>query len=474
MNIRYTAADPLSLDVDVLAFGVGKDLDGLDALDAGLAGFARAHQFTGAAGSHLAVPSPSGVAAGSVVLIGIGEGSTDERRRGAGVAGRQARATGASTLGLALGDASIGREASEAAIAGNYAFDTFKPEKDRTAAVSEIVFVGDAPAHADRIGIRAHWQNLARDLVNLPAADLYPETLADWAREHLGSIPGVTVEIWDLAKLQAESCVGIIAVGQGSSRHPRLIKASYRPANAVDHIALVGKGVTFDAGGLSLKGSPHMQTMRCDMGGSATVLTAFGAAASMGLPVAMDVWVGAAENMLGGGAFKLGDILSYKNGVTVEIHNTDAEGRLVLADCLIRACEVEGVTQLVDAATLTGAAVVAVGEDYTGLFTDDDALATALIDAGGQAGEGLWRLPLHAPYKRLLKAEWAQIKNVGGRSAGATTAALYLQHFVDGPRWAHLDIAGSAFHDGASPTYAAGATGEPVRTLTYWLEALAS
>ena len=263
---------------------------------------------------------------------------------------------------------------------------------------------------------------------------------------------------------------GSLAVGQGSKRPPVMIRVSYRPPGARDHIAFVGKGVTFDAGGLSIKPSASMQTMRCDMGGSAVVLAATGAAAELGVPVAIDTFVGAAENMVGGDSYKLGDILRYRNGVNVEIHNTDAEGRLVMADCLIRASEVEGVTAIIDAATLTGACIVAVGDEFTGLFTGHDELAAELHQAADSADEGLWRLPLHDRYDDQLSAEWGTIKNLGGKYAGATTAALFLRHFVrKDVAWAHLDVAGPSFLDKASPRYVAGATGEMVRTLTTWL-----
>ena len=189
----------------------------------------------------------------------------------------------------------------------------------------------------------------------------------------------------------------------------------------------------------------------------------------------MDTFLGAVENLIDADAYKLGDILSYPNGVTVEIHNTDAEGRLVMADCLLRACAVEGVTHVVDAATLTGACVVAIGEDFTALFTKDDALAQALHGACEANSEGLWRLPLHDPYNDMLKSDYAQIKNVGGRAAGASTAALFLQHFVsDDVSWAHLDIAGSAFHDKGGAGSASGATGQMVRSLVTWIEGLAN
>lgn len=472
MNVTFSSAEPLSLAADAVALPVGKDLAGIEAyesaLGAGLADFAKSAGFSGSAGTALILPSLGRVAASTVILAGVGEAHVGDLRKAALKVGREARALGAASLVSAL--ELDGQVAIEALSAGNYTFDRYKKEDDRKAALTDVTLPGDGSGvDAGAALVRAKWQSLARDLVNLPAADLYPESLAQWTRDHLGALEGVEVEVWDEDELAARNCVGIIAVGQGSVRQPRLIRATYRPENAKDHIALVGKGVTFDAGGLSLKPSPYMQTMRCDMGGSATVLAAFGAAVELGLPVALDVFVGAAENMVDGNSFKLGDVLTYNNGVTVEIHNTDAEGRLVLADCLIEACKVEGVNHLVDAATLTGACVIAVGPDFTALFTDDDTMATDMMAAAEAAGEGYWRLPLHAAYKSMLKADWAQIKNVGGRDAGATTAALFLQHFVDGPAWAHLDIAGSSFHEKGGNAYAAGATGEPVRSVINWI-----
>ncbi len=278
--------------------------------------------------------------------------------------------------------------------------------------------------------------------------------------------------MWDVKRLRAEGCVGTLAVGQGSERPPCIIKVTYKAKNPKAHVALVGKGVTFDSGGLSIKPSAGMQTMRCDMAGAATVLAALGAAATLELPVSIDCWVAAAENMTGGNAFKLGDILTYANGVTVENHNTDAEGRLVLADCLIQASRGDA-THIVDLATLTGACVVALGPDFSGLFTHDDALAADLMAVGAETGEAFWRMPLHKPYKDGLKADWAQLKNVAGRDAGATTAALFLEHFVGkDKRWAHLDIAGPAFLEKPSGPYAAGATGNPMRAVVRWIEKL--
>ncbi|MCO4746029.1 MAG: leucyl aminopeptidase [Proteobacteria bacterium] len=471
-----TSREPLSTQsVDAIAVGATKSFaDELVELDAAFGGelvpALEARKFSGAAGTSVRVPTFGKLTAKELYIVGVGDRTEADLARAARHAGRQARAAGFTSLALSLGTVDNPQLTLEGLAAGNYSYDVYKAEDGQTPALASVVFVGDADADTiASAAIRAKWQSFARDLVNGPAADIYPETLADAART-LESLPGVTVEVWDEKRCAAEGCVGIIAVGQGSARKPRLIHVRYRPENAKGHIALVGKGVTFDSGGLSLKPSGSMQTMRCDMGGSATVLGAIGAAAESGLPLALDCVVGAAENMTGGNSYKLGDILRYSNGVTVEIHNTDAEGRLVLADCLIKASNEPGVTDIIDAATLTGAAAVAVGPDFAALFTGDEGLATELLDAANAEGEGLWRLPLHKPYGSMLKGKWGRIKNLGGREGGATTAALFLEHFVDGPRWAHLDIAGSAFHDADHADYAAGATGEMVRTVVHFLE----
>lgn len=472
VDIRFSSEPPEAVVCDLLAVAVRKDEDfaRLDrCFDGKLTELARSRQFTGADGSALSVPTFGRLAAAELVLLGVGDGTRKQLRAAATRAGRLARSCRGRTIAL---DIPLDAPALvEAIAAGNYTYDKFKRETDRAPALESLTLLGRSAEPVSNAQARASAQAFARDLVNAPAAELYPETLCDAARS-LASLPNVSVEVWDEARLEAEGCVGILAVGAGSARGPRMACIRYRPPGAKAHIALVGKGVTFDSGGLSLKPGGAMQTMRCDMAGAATVLGVARAVAEQGVPVAVDTFIGCVENMTGGHAYKLGDILTYKNGVTVEIHNTDAEGRLVLADCLIRACEVGGVTHVVDLATLTGACVVAIGSDFTGLFTDDDALATALSAASDANDEGMWRLPLHAPYKEMLKADWAQLKNVGGRDAGATTAALFLQHFVDGKTWAHLDIAGSAFLEKGNSRYAAGATGEMVRSLSTWIEGL--
>lgn len=487
MDVSYSSATPAEIPCDVLVAFVpeGADLDallgrqdlplsGLDGAFGGkLTAWLKGKQFTGAEGVTITAPTFGRIAADTLILAGVGDGSPARVRAVAGKVAREARALKASRIGAWVADASWRAPALEGFGVGTYAYER-KQEKDRSAPASALIFGGvDGDEASDRrTATIRKYQDWCRDLVNGPPAEIYPESLAGKAKE-LAAIPGVTVEMWDLAKLKAEGCVGTIAVGQGSDRPPCIIKATYRPKSATKaHVALVGKGVTFDSGGLSIKPSAGMQTMRCDMAGAATVLAALGAAAALELPVAIDCWVGAAENMTGGSAFKLGDILTYANGVTVENHNTDAEGRLVLADCLIQASRGDA-THIIDLATLTGACVVALGPDFSGLFTHDEALAADLMAVGAETGEAFWRLPLHKPYKDGLKADWAQLKNVAGRDAGATTAALFLEHFVGkGKRWAHLDIAGPAFLEKPSGPYAAGATGNPMRSVVRWLEKL--
>jgi leucyl aminopeptidase len=309
-------------------------------------------------------------------------------------------------------------------------------------------------------------QAWARDLVNEPAAAIYPQSLAEQAETLRAS--GLEVTVWDEKKLVDEGMGGITAVGQGSAQPPRFIHVAWKPANPSRKVALVGKGVTFDAGGLSIKPTSGMLTMKCDMGGSASVLGVMRAIADLKPDVEVHGLIGAAENMLGGNAFKLGDVVTMRNGKTVEIHNTDAEGRLCLADCLSYGSEL-GVDQMVDIATLTGAAVVALGEHYSALMTRSESFAASLLGHADASGEGLWRLPLPAFYKEKLNSQIATVKNVGGRAAGSITAGLFLNEFVTDTEWAHIDIAGPAFLDKGRRHFGHGGTGAMVPTLTRWV-----
>lgn len=476
MDIRIV--DGLAdLSTDLLAIGVRQDAvaDTLSSVlgDAGAA-FAEAaaqDEFTGKLGSKAVYPAMGAGGARRVALLGLGaDADADAIRRAAGQAGTVARDKKAGSVALVLGDldAVATGAAVEGFAAGNYRYDRYKLEADRKPAAEQLVFVGKADDRILHHGVAvAAGQSFARDLVNAPAADIYPESLAQEALALADD--RITVDVWDEDRIRAAGMGGIIAVGQGSERRPRLIHVHYKPeGEAKRKIGLVGKGVTFDAGGLSIKPSAGMMTMRCDMGGGATVLGVMRAIKDIRPDVEVHGFVGAVENMVSGGSYKLGDILTMYNGKTVEVHNTDAEGRLVLADCLHLACQ-QGLDALVDIATLTGAAVVALGDHYTALYSNDEPLAESLLGRAASAGEGLWRMPLPDFYKEMLKAEWGHIKNVGGRPAGSITAALFLSEFVDGPAWAHLDIAGPAFLDKPKRHFAQGGTGAMVPTLTRWV-----
>jgi len=483
VDIRFSTDAPSTVTADAVAVFAGTEWRAeLAELDAALGGslldWLASVGFDGGKSTATtatlgALPSPL------LFVVGVADRSATAIRDASARVARTARGKSVGHLALHTGLGAQGiRTVLEYLAAGNYEYDRYKSETDRRPRLDTISLLGtDSASELESIAAasirRSEWQDWARDLVNGPPADVYPESLAAAAVERLGDLPHVRVEVWDIERCRKEGLVGIVAVGQGSHRPGCMIHISYRPPNATQHIAFVGKGVTFDSGGLSLKPSGAMQTMRCDMGGAAVVLGATGAIAQSGASIAVDTFIGSVENMNDGNSYKLGDILRYRNGVTVEVHNTDAEGRLVLADCLILACETEGVTQVIDVATLTGACVVALGGDFTGLFTADDGMAHDLTLAANADGEGIWRLPLHAPYKELLRGDWGKIKNVGGREAGATTAALFLQHFVtDDIRWTHLDVAGSSWRDKANSKWAAGGTGEMVRTLTTWAQRL--
>ena len=301
--------------------------------------------------------------------------------------------------------------------------------------------------------------------MNLPASEIFPASFAERAVS-MGKSSGLKVDVWDDKKLAAENCNALLAVGRGSAKESRLVQMHYRGGGANDPVlGLVGKGVTFDSGGLSIKPSAGMLDMKCDMGGGATVLGAMKAIAELKLPVNVSGFVGLAENMISGDSFRLGDVLHSRNGKTIEVHNTDAEGRLVLADTIDVAVE-KGVAKLVDLATLTGACVVALGLDITGMMTNDEIWSASIAAAANECGERMWPLPMFDEFSEQIKGKVADIKNVGeGRWGGAITAGKFLEEFVGDVPWVHLDIAGPAFADKPQPWIDAGASGCMVRTL---------
>lgn len=478
MNITVSTSSALpTLACDLLAVGVpeGAVASAVASLDAAFGGklaqVAADEEFTGKAGSSVAFPGFGQIAASRLVLVGLGGGGVDEVRRAAGVAGSMARQRGHKSVALAFGNLDSARTlaAVEGFGVGNYRFERYKATSERRAPAERLTLVGEADEKAFAVGqaILAG-VSLARDLVNESPGVIYPETLAEAASELAGQ--GLSVEIWDERRIREAGMGGITAVGQGSHRPPRFVHMTWTPAGgkATAKVAVVGKGVTFDSGGLSLKPSNGMQTMRCDMAGSAAVIGLMKTVKELRPEVVVHGIFAAAENMPSGDCYKLGDVLRMYNGKTVEIHNTDAEGRLLLADCLTFASRL-GADAIVDLATLTGACVIALGDYYSGLFTANDALAGALLGRADEAGEGVWRLPLAEVYREKLKADWAAMKNVGGREAGAITAALFLSEFVENTPWAHVDIAGPAFFEKPFRHFAPGGTGAMVPTLTRWI-----
>ncbi|MDR3634687.1 MAG: leucyl aminopeptidase [Isosphaeraceae bacterium] len=312
--------------------------------------------------------------------------------------------------------------------------------------------------------------NLARDLANTPPAEKTPIALALRA-EAAARAAGVEVTVWDEPRIRQERFGGLLGVAAGSDEPPAFVILEYQGAGDTPPLALVGKGVTFDSGGLSLKPSASMEDMKSDMTGAAVVLAAIQAAARLKLPVNLVGYLAITENMTGGRALKLGDVLTMRNGKTVEVLNTDAEGRLILADALSYAAERKP-ARILDFATLTGACIVALGTRVAGLFGNDDAFCAEILAACRESGERAWRLPLDDDYKDLLKSTVADLKNVGGKWAGAITAAKFLEQFVGAVPWAHLDIAGPSWADSESSARDAGGTGCFVRTLIALFEAL--
>jgi leucyl aminopeptidase len=319
----------------------------------------------------------------------------------------------------------------------------------------------DTTAEVERAVVAAEAANAARDLQNAPANELTPTALADRAR----ALPGVEVDVWGRAEIEAAGMGAFAGVARGSHQEPRLITIRHEPADVAGPLlGFVGKAVTFDSGGISIKPGAKMSEMKFDMSGGAAVLEATGAIARLGLPVRLVTVIGATENLPSGHAVKPGDILRAKTGTTIEVINTDAEGRLVLADCLAHAVD-QGAERLVDLATLTGAIVTTFGSTHAGLMGSDDDWCTQVEAAGRRAGELMWRLPLHAEYADAIKGRYADIVNaVEDRKAGSIVAAEFLRRFTGDVPWAHVDIAGTAWDNG-KPYAAKGGSGFGVRLL---------
>ncbi|MCH6159864.1 leucyl aminopeptidase [Streptomyces marispadix] len=477
------------------AYG-GKLAATLDALGAG-----------GGEGETTKLPAPdAGIKAPVVLAVGLGEApgkhdsyDPETLRRAAGTAARALAGTKKAAFALPVEDAASVAAVTEGALLGAYSFTAYRSSGDEgggrknakgdggkkdkdgpRAPLAEIAVVGAKPrdkahkAAADRAEVLAAEVARARDLINTPSNDLTPAAFADRARDAAKQYD-LDIEVLDEGALAKGGYGGILGVGKGSANPPRLVRIAHTHPKAKKNIALVGKGITYDSGGLSLKPVGHNETMKCDMSGAAAVLAAVVSAARLGLRVNVTGWLALAENMPSGTATRPGDVLSMYSGKTVEVLNTDAEGRLVLADALARACE-ESPDALVDVATLTGAMVLALGNRTFGVLSNDDDFRGTLHELAEEAGEASWPMPMPTHLRKGMESPVADISNIGERPGGGLVAGLFLKEFVDEDvLWAHLDIAGPAFNESGAFGYTPkGGTGSGVRTLVRLAERAAS
>jgi leucyl aminopeptidase len=496
--LTFSTSSAPSLRADAVVIGVAKGAKGpvvasgaqaVDkAFDGKLAATLETLGATGGEGEATKLPAPAGVKAPVVLAVGLGEAPADggafapeTLRRAAGVAARTLTGSDKAVFAFPADDTVSAEAIAQGALLGAYAFTTYrkvngngKNENGVKKPLAEVTVTGPKPrdkackAAAERAVTLAAEVNRARDLINTPSNDLFPKSFAaivqDVAKEH-----GLKIEILDEKALAKGGYGGILGVGQGSSNPPRLVKVSYtgsKDSKDAKHLAFVGKGITYDSGGISLKPAGHNETMKCDMSGAAAVFASVVAAAKLGLRVNVTGWLALAENMPSGTATRPGDVLTMYSGKTVEVLNTDAEGRLVLADAITRACE-EQPDAIIDVATLTGAMVLALGHRTFGVMSNDDNFRGVVHTAAEEAGEASWPMPLPADLRKSMESPVADIANMGDRMGGGLVAGLFLKEFVgEGIPWAHLDIAGPAFNEAAPFGYTPkGGTGSAVRTL---------
>ncbi|CAA9552738.1 MAG: Cytosol aminopeptidase PepA [uncultured Thermomicrobiales bacterium] len=489
MYFEIKSGDPLQTSCDAMLLGVpageGNRPAIVSTLDEAMGGeldrLLGDAGFNGQAERRFMTPTFGAVAPRRVVLVGTGQAGADPdaRRRSWAEAARAVVKEGARDIGVAgsgLSETAL-REALEGIALGSYRFIEYfgtlrEDEVERGSGTWFILTEEEDRSSLERVvsevGTVARAVFLARDLVSIPASDLNPVTMTARATA-VAEAHGLDLTVLGVDELERIGAGAILAVGKGSDVPPVMIHMVYRPEGEAtgSPIGLVGKCITFDTGGYSIKTGEGMLQMKTDMAGGAAVLGAMSALRQLGIRREVHGVICAAENMISGAAFRPGDVLTAMNGVTIEILSTDAEGRLVLADGLVYTAR-QGVSEMVDLATLTGAAAVALG-DTTALFANDDRLADSLLTASSATGERTWRMPLVQEYKARLKGDIADLKNTGGRPGGAIIAALFLEHFTEGLPWAHLDIAGSARSDKTTGYIPKGATGIGVRTLLAYL-----
>ncbi|WP_062073470.1 leucyl aminopeptidase [Demequina sediminicola] len=475
-SLNATSDIVSTIAADALILGYDGDVTSHDLLPedvrTSIATAAATLEPSGKVGSVKVLPGTD-VAATRIVLVGIGDGSEGDLREAAGAA---ARAVGkqpeAVVVALPASDDAAHSAVGEGVILGSYTFNEYKSD-DAVAGYEGASWqvAGASEASIDRARIIAAAVAGTRDLVNTPPLDMFPAAVADVAVNY-GEQLGVDVEVYDPQRLADEGFGGILAVGMGSSRLPRMVKLEWAPDDANAHVALVGKGITFDTGGISLKPPKGMETMKSDMSGAAAVLHIIMAAAQAKLPVKVTGWLCLAENMPSGTAQRPSDVIRIYGGRTVEVLNTDAEGRLVMADGLARAIE-DNPDVVLDIATLTGAQGVALGT-RTSAVMGCESVRNEVVDAAGQADELFWPMPLPAHLRESLDSKVADLKNIGEPAGGMLSAGLFLKEFVGETPWAHLDIARPAFNEGSAWGHnPSGATGASVRTMLRFLEARA-
>ncbi|MGK4583683.1 leucyl aminopeptidase [Kitasatospora sp. HPMI-4] len=494
--LSVSTSSAASLRADALVIGVGKGPKGLvvadgaevvaEAFEGKLAEVLSTLGATGAEGETIKLPSPAGLKAPLVLAVGLGDASdegygAEVLRRAAGVAARTLAGTKKAALALPAVSAEEFEALALGGLLGSYSFTAYKNGENGKAPVGELTLLTDrkgskdAKAAVERAAALGEEINRARDLVNQAPNELNPKSFAAIAQA-AGKEHGLKVEVLDEKALTKGGFGGILGVGNGSTNPPRLVKVAYTHPKAKATLAFVGKGITYDSGGISLKPAGHNETMKCDMAGAAAVFASVVAAKRLGLAVNVTGWLALAENMPSGSATRPGDVLNMYGGKTVEVLNTDAEGRLVLADAIVRASE-ENPDVIVDVATLTGAMVLALGTRTFGVMSNKDELRGQLHAAAEAVGEQSWPMPLPAELRKgMVESTIADLANMGERMGGGLVAGLFLKEFVaEGIDWAHLDIAGPAFHEGAPYGYTPkGGTGSAVRTLVRFAEETAN
>jgi leucyl aminopeptidase len=498
MNIRYLTSDPLQADIDVLGILCHDDTLESDpllartdlALSSLLRGAIAEERFVARPGQTLTLHTRGDVRPRRLVLIGGGPtvgASVASTRLAAGRVARAAAAAGARSVGLALPASPPTlpvplqlQSATEGFQLGLYRFDKYLDAAKRSpSSIQALSIFGsplaasdDAPAVIARGQETARAVSQARNLVNEPAGFMTPQRLADLAQQ-LARETGLELTLLDRAACREKGMGLFLAVAQGSAEEPRFIHLAWKPERAQKRVVLIGKGVTFDSGGLSLKTNDGMLDMKTDMSGAAAVISAIEAIARLKLPVEVHALAACTENMPSGTAYKLGDVIRSMAGKTVEITNTDAEGRLTLADAITYGLELKP-DFIFDFATLTGACVVALGPHIAGVMSNNDALAGTWLAAAKDAGEEMWHLPLPPRLLDQLKSEIADLKNTGERWGGALTAGLFLKEFLDATPWVHVDLAGPASTDKELGHVSKGGTGFGVATILQFLSGLTS